>query len=125
MQSIPVDMARLGSTMCVVPPEPRMTPDGEVRKDRDGNPLWVVGVSVRQATTRRADVIDVAVSGQPQGITEGARITVVDLVATSWEIDGRRGISFRASAVRPEVAPPAVTTGGSSGRGKSAAGGDA
>ncbi|MGW6774054.1 SCO3933 family regulatory protein [Streptomyces sp. NPDC055037] len=124
MQSIPVDMARLGSAMCVVPPEPRMTPDGEVRKDREGNPVWVVGVSVRQQSTRRADVIEVAVSGQPQGITEGARLTVVDLVATSWEIEGRRGISFRASAVRPEVSPPAAT-GGSSGRGKSAAGGDA
>ncbi|QXE34002.1 hypothetical protein KQY30_06560 [Streptomyces sp. GMY02] len=124
MQSIPVDMARLGSAMCVVPPEPRMTPDGEARKDRDGNPVWVVGVSVRQQSTRRADVIEVAVSGQPQGITEGARLTVVDLVATSWEIEGRKGISFRASAIRPEAAP-LVVTGGSSGRGKSAAGGDA
>ncbi|WP_254406978.1 hypothetical protein [Streptomyces sp. GMY02] len=117
-------MARLGSAMCVVPPEPRMTPDGEARKDRDGNPVWVVGVSVRQQSTRRADVIEVAVSGQPQGITEGARLTVVDLVATSWEIEGRKGISFRASAIRPEAAP-LVVTGGSSGRGKSAAGGDA
>ncbi|MFE4825651.1 hypothetical protein [Streptomyces sp. NPDC056672] len=93
--------------------------------------MWVVGVSVRQQSTRRADVIEVAVSGQPQGITEGARLMVVDLVATAWEIDGRKGISFRASAVRPEAASPAVAgdssgrgTGGSSGRGKSASGGD-
>lgn len=126
MQSIPVDMARLGSVMCVVPPEPRMNPDtGEVRKDREGNPVWVVGVSVRQLEKRRADVIDIAVSGQPQGISEGARVVVVDLVATAWEIDGRKGTSFRAAAVRPENAA-AGGSGSAPGRGKAAAsGGDA
>lgn len=92
MQSIPVDMARLGATMCVVPPEPRVNSEtGEVRKDREGNPVWVVGVSIRQLEKRRADILEIAVSGEPSGITEGARVAVVDLVATVWEIDGRRG----------------------------------
>lgn len=125
MQNIPVDMARLGAAMCVVPPEPRVNPEtGEPRRDREGNPVWVVGVAIRQAEKRRADVVEIAVSGAPSGITEGARLTVVDLVATVWEIDGRRGVSFRASAVRPESAGPA--SGGSAGRGKATpTGGDA
>ncbi|MES9593006.1 hypothetical protein ABWK57_29820 [Streptomyces sp. NPDC094045] len=124
MQSIPVDMARLGATMCVVPPEPRVNSEtGEVRKDREGNPVWVVGVSIRQLEKRRADILEIAVSGEPSGITEGARVAVVDLVATVWEIDGRRGVSYRASAVRPESAAPA--SGGPAGRGKAASGGDA
>ncbi|WP_255952214.1 SCO3933 family regulatory protein [Streptomyces odontomachi] len=117
MQSIPVDVARLGIVMCVVPPEPRVNRDtGEVRKDREGNPTWTVGLAVRQKDGRRADVIDVTVSGEPAVISEGARVDVVDLVATSWEIDGRKGTSFRAAAVHVAGAAPAA-------RGK-AAGGD-
>ncbi|MEU4999719.1 hypothetical protein [Streptomyces sp. NPDC021622] len=102
MQNIPVDVRRLGTLMCVVPPEPRVNQEtGEIRKDRDGNSIYVVGVSVRQQGNRRADVIEVAVPGEPMGIAEGIRVTVADLVAVAWEIDGRKGTSFRASAVVP------------------------
>ncbi|WNI31374.1 hypothetical protein [Streptomyces sp. ITFR-6] len=114
-------MARLGAALCVVPPEPRLNPEtGEARKDREGNPVWVVGVAVRQLEKRRADVLEIAVSGEPPGLTEGARVVVVDLVATVWEIDGRHGVSYRASAVRTQGAAPV-----SAGRGKAASGGDA
>ncbi|MFI6288500.1 hypothetical protein ACIBCM_27765 [Streptomyces sp. NPDC051018] len=115
MQSIPVDMARLGPALCVVPPEPRVNKEtGEIRKNRDGDPVWVIGLAIRQKNTRRTDMIEVAVSGEPEGLTEGMRVSVVDLVAVSWEIDGRKGTSFRASAVRPESAapPPAAGAGG-------------
>jgi hypothetical protein len=98
---MPLDVERLGSIMCVVPAETRKTPDGEVRKDREGRVMWVIGLSVRQADGRRADVIDVTLPEQPQGVAEGTRVTVADLVAVNWEIDGRSGTSFRASAVRP------------------------
>lgn len=106
MQRIPVDVSRLGSLMCVVPPEPRVNQEtGQIRTDPDGTEVWVVGVSVRQLERRRADVIEVAVSGKPDGITEGMRVVLNDLVAVAWEIDGRRGTSFRASAVLPGAAP--------------------
>lgn len=114
MQTMPIDEKRLGSIMCVVPAEIRKTPDGEVRKDREGRVTWVIGLSVRQADGRRADVIDVTVPEQPQGIAEGTRVTVVDLVAVNWEIDGRSGTSFRASAVRPVGGGPARGKGGES-----------
>ncbi|MFI5804590.1 hypothetical protein [Streptomyces sp. NPDC051561] len=107
MKQIPVDAARLGTLMCVVPPEPRINQEtGQVRTDQDGVTIFVVGVSVRQQATRRADVIDVAVTGEPTGITEGARITVSDLIAMHWEIGGRSGVSFRASAILPASPPP-------------------
>nr|WP_239085995.1 hypothetical protein [Streptomyces parvus] len=106
MQRIPVDVARLGSLMCVVPPEPRVNQEtGQIRTDADGKETWVVGVSVRQLERRRADVIEVAVSGEPKGITEGMRVLLNDLVAVAWEIDGRKGTSFRASAVLPHAGP--------------------
>lgn len=108
MQTIPVDVGRLGAVLCVVPPEPKVHREtGEIRKDREGNPVWIVGVAVRQQGNRRMDAIEVAVPGQPQGIAEGMRVTVVDLVAIAWEIDGRSGTSFRASEIRPESPAPA------------------
>jgi hypothetical protein len=123
MQTIPVDVGRLGALMCVVPPEPRVNQEtGEVRKDREGNVIYVVGISVRQRDNRRADVIEVAVPGEPRGITEGTRVHIADLVAVAWEIEGRKGTSFRAAAV---TADGMVGGGGSApGRGK-AAGGEA
>ncbi|MFF3410461.1 hypothetical protein ACFYW8_30510 [Streptomyces sp. NPDC002742] len=105
MQNIPVDVGRLGALMCVVPPEPRVNQEtGEVRKDRDGNTIYVVGISVRQRDNRRADVIEVAVPNEPRGIEEGTRVHVADLVAVAWEIEGRKGTSFRASSVTPNGA---------------------
>lgn len=112
MQTIPVDVGRLGSLMCVVPAETRKTPDGEVRRDREGRVTWVIGLSVRQADGRRADVIDVTLPEQPQGIAEGTRVTVTDLVAVNWEIDGRSGTSFRAAAVLPVGTSAARSKGG-------------
>ncbi|NUK01726.1 hypothetical protein HRW16_07145 [Streptomyces lunaelactis] len=125
MKNIPVDITRLGTLMCVVPPEPRVDQEtGELRKDREGNVIYVVGVSVRQQGNRRADVIEVAVPSEPAGLAEGMRVQVADLVAVAWEIDGRKGTSFRASAVTAAapVPAPAAGTGGSLGRGKSSGG---
>ncbi|MFD3836586.1 hypothetical protein ACFWWC_10045 [Streptomyces sp. NPDC058642] len=122
MQTIPVDVRRLGALMCVVPPEPRVNQEtGEVRKDREGNVIYVVGISVRQRDNRRADVIEVAVPSEPHGIAEGMRVNVVDLVAVAWEIEGRKGTSFRASEITPQGAP--ATTGAvPAGRAKSSGG---
>ncbi|WP_063735805.1 hypothetical protein [Streptomyces sp. RTd22] len=123
MRNIPVDVARLGTLMCVVPPEPRVNPEtGQVRTDRDGRTTYVVGVSVRQPDTRRADVISVVVSGaEPPAIAEGARVRVTDLVAISWEMGDRHGMSYRAAAITSadEVKAPPVA-----GRPKSSGGGD-
>jgi hypothetical protein len=115
VQTIPVDVGRLGSVMCVVPAETRKTPDGEVRRDREGRVTWVIGLSVRQGDGRRADVIDVTLPAEPEGITEGTRVTVVDLTAVQWEIDGRSGTSFRAAAVRAVGGAPARGKAGGSG----------
>ncbi|KIZ17935.1 hypothetical protein SNA_11140 [Streptomyces natalensis ATCC 27448] len=124
MQTMPIDVGRLGTFLCVVPPEPRANPEtGELRKDRDGNPIYVVGVAVRQADRRRADVIDISVPAEPQGIAEGMPVLVNHLVATYWQIGDRSGIAFRASTITP-AGPPAGPSASSSGnRGKS--GGDA
>ncbi len=111
MQNMPIDVARLGTCMCVVPPEPRINPEtDEPRKDREGRILYVVGVSVRQRDRRRADVIDVVVPGEPRGVSEGVPVLLGDLVATAWEIDGRKGVSFRVSSITPTGPSAAAAT---------------
>ncbi|GHH77544.1 hypothetical protein GCM10018793_25870 [Streptomyces sulfonofaciens] len=102
MQSIPVDTTRLGVLRCAIPPEAKISnaETGEVKKDRDGNTVYTVAVTVRQ-DRRRISVIEIAVPGEPKGLEEGQVIKVTGLVAFAWAIGDRHGISFRADAITP------------------------
>ncbi|WP_406255765.1 hypothetical protein [Streptomyces chartreusis] len=102
MQSIPVDTARLGVLRCAIAPEAKITnfETQEVKRDRDGNPVWTVAVTVRQ-DGRRISVIEIAVSGQPKGIEEGQIVRVTGLTAFMWSMGERHGVSFRADAITP------------------------
>ncbi|MCX5050983.1 hypothetical protein [Streptomyces sp. NBC_00474] len=127
MENKPIDVGRLGTMRCEIAPEPRTTPEGDQRRDREGNPQWITAVSVRQPEGRRVDTIDVTTSGLPQGLTEGGEVKVSNLWAREWAIDGRTGTSYRADAITPVPgsgggsAPAAAAPGP---RGKSS-GGDA
>ena len=85
--------------MCVNPPEPKANPTtGEVRKDTaTGLPVFVVGVVAIKG--RDSSVIQVSVPGEPVGLGVGSALRLVDLEAVPWDVDGRSGVSFRASAV--------------------------
>lgn len=111
MQSIPVDSARLGTMTCIVAPEARLAnrETGEVKTNRDGVPVFTVGVAVRQEG-RRASIIEISVTGEPAGVAEGVRVNVTGLVAFSWAMGDRHGLSFRADSITPApavTAPPA------------------
>ncbi|SFF54087.1 hypothetical protein SAMN05216251_11832 [Actinacidiphila alni] len=107
MQSIPVDTARLGAILCVVPPEPRVNPEtGQIRVDRDGNTIYVVGCVVRQVEGRRSDVIEVAVPGEPRGLDAGMRVEIAELTAIQWQMGDRSGTSWRATAITPAAGQP-------------------
>ncbi|NNN31295.1 hypothetical protein HLK59_13145 [Streptomyces sp. S3(2020)] len=115
MQSIPVDTARLGVLRCANVPEAKIvnSETQEVKRDRDGNPVYTVAVTVRP-DGRRISVIEIAVSGEPRGIEPGHVVKVTGLTAFMWSMGDRHGVSFRADAI---TATPAT-----SGQGK---GGDA
>ncbi|UGQ09364.1 hypothetical protein LO772_20750 [Yinghuangia sp. ASG 101] len=117
MQSIPVDVSRLGTLRCVVEPEVRTNFEtGEIKRGRDGIAMWTVGVSVRQADSRRASVIEISVPGEPSGIEEGSPVAVVGLVAVPWSQGGRNGIAFRAESIASASASAvAPKSGGKSG----------
>lgn len=127
MRSIPVDTSRLTGFVCASAPEIRVDPTtGEIRTDREsGQPLYLVGIVVKLAGTRLAYVIDVQVPGEPVGVVEGKPVRVLDLEARPWEVDGRSGMSYRASAITAETgtsqAADAAGSGKGSGRGAVAA----
>ncbi|MFI7594013.1 hypothetical protein [Micromonospora sp. NPDC049359] len=101
MNSIPVDLSRLSGLLCVAAPERKTDLDGVIQKDRDGNALWVTGVAVRRSGTRKASVIDVRTSAEPEGVTEGSAVGVTELDVSLWEIEGRHGLSYKAASVYP------------------------
>ncbi|MFJ4205767.1 hypothetical protein ACIP2Y_39890 [Streptomyces sviceus] len=113
MQSIPVDTARLGVLRCANVPEVKFSnPETqEVKKDKDGNPVYTVAVTVRP-DGRRISVIEIAVSGEPKGIEPGQIVKVVGLTAFVWTMGDRNGVSFRADAITPAPASAAHTKGG-------------
>lgn len=76
------------------------------RTDPDGRPIFAVGVVA--LGNEGADILTVKVSGQPKGITQGAPVRVTDLVATTWQMGDRHGVSFRAEAIE-SIATPATT----------------
>ncbi|KUN00592.1 hypothetical protein AQI95_34365 [Streptomyces yokosukanensis] len=123
----PIDVNRLGRLRVEIAPEPRTTQEGEQRRDREGNPLWITSLSVRQPEGRRVDTIDVTTSGQPQGLTEGGEVKVTNLWANDWAFEGRSGTTYRADAITPvqgSVPGSAPAAPAAAPRGKSA-GGDA
>ncbi|AGP55961.1 regulatory protein [Streptomyces rapamycinicus] len=118
MQSIPVDTTRLGVLRCAVGPEPKIADfeSKEVKKDRDGNTIYTVAVTVRQ-DGRRVSVIEIAVPGEPKGVVEGSEVRVTGLEAFAWAMGDRHGISFRAAAITPVPASASSATAAGKGGG--------
>ncbi|MFD9904831.1 hypothetical protein [Streptomyces sp. NPDC059063] len=117
MDDRPISEERLGIMRCVLAPEPRTMPNGTVRRDRDGNTQWITGISVRHIERRTTYMINVVTLVRPEGVAEGSVVTVTNLWSREWDIDGRKGTSWRADEIRP------VASVGGSGKGHGAAAG--
>jgi hypothetical protein len=109
VRAIPVDVSVFGGFMCVNPPEVKANPrTGEVRTDTaSGLPVFVVGVVAIRG--RDSSVIQVSVPGEPVGLSVGTALRLVELEGVPWDVEGRSGVSFRASAVLPFESGPAST----------------
>jgi hypothetical protein len=85
-------------------PQPKNDNDGRQKADRDsGAPLYVTELVAMDDTG--AEVIKVTTAGQPR-ITTRQLVTVVKLVATPWNIDGRGGVAFVRSQSLPSPSIP-------------------
>jgi hypothetical protein len=90
----------------VVVQDPAAKTDREGRQrvdQRSGALLWQLAlVPIGDEVMREA--FTVTVDAEP-GVTPGEFVEVADLVAATWEADGRWGIAFRAAKVIPAKAP--------------------
>ncbi|MGY1438007.1 SCO3933 family regulatory protein [Streptomyces reniochalinae] len=115
MVALPIDTAKFTGIICAVAPTPRIAnrETGQIRVDRDtGQTVYQVGLCLMSG--RSADVVTVNVPGEPSGVQNGVPVQVRDLVATPWENEGRHGVSFRATEIKPLTAPAASSGSGSS-----------
>ena len=86
-------------------PQHKNDNDGRQKTDREtGAPLHVTELVAMDQTG--AEVIKVTTAGEPK-VVKRQLVTVVKLVATPWNIDGRGGVAFRAEAITPVPATPA------------------
>lgn len=96
---IPVDVTNV-HFLAAGAPEPCLDFDTKAQKtDNTGQlvfnvPLLAVGGGTRE-------LLVVKVSPEPKGVSELAQVKVSDLVATTWTIDNRSGVSFRATKIEP------------------------
>lgn len=105
--ALPIDTSKFTGIFCAVPPALRLAnrETGQPRIDRDtGLPLYQVGVCLMAGT--QAEVINVSVAGEPNGLAQGVPVLLRDLAAVPWENEGRHGIAFRASTITSAQVPP-------------------
>jgi hypothetical protein len=75
---------------------------GQLATDRDtGETMYSLHLTVFVPGDSRPQVWPVKVAGQVAQINQGQPVTVVGLVASDWENNGRHGTSFRALSVLP------------------------
>src|SRR5919202_3486933 len=99
---LPIDTSRL-QFLVVAPAEPlRQYEEGKPREawaprtDVNGEVLW--RTQLVALGDGEAEIIRVAVPGDPK-VGQGEMASVEGLTAQAWEMEGRSGMAFRASAV--------------------------
>lgn len=107
---LPIDTTSL-TFIAVNPPAPLLDHDTKAPKlDADNRPVFTVGVVALGADG--ADVLVVKVSGEPKGITQACLVSVTGLVATTWQMGDRHGVSFKADAITTLGIPAAPSAAG-------------
>lgn len=105
MKTIPVDTSRI-TALVGGAIEAATTPTGEVRRDRDGKPLFNVPIVV-VVEGGSPDTLAVRVPGPMRELAPLTPVQLVGLVARPWQMEGRSGVSYSAAAVQP-VQPQAA-----------------
>ena len=103
---LPIDTSAL-RFLCAVAPEPVIDFDSKRPKtDESGAPLYAVQLVV--LADGGAEVITAKVAGEPKGVTAGATVRVVGLVANPWAMGERSGVAYRAERIEPMPAQRAA-----------------
>src|SRR4051794_5752479 len=101
---LPIDTSRL-QFLVVAAAEPlKQYEEGKPREswaprvDTNGEVLW--RVQLVALGDGEAEIIRVAVPGDPK-LGQGEMVRVEGMTAQAWEMEGRSGMAFRATAIEP------------------------
>jgi hypothetical protein len=94
---LPIDTQSLSFIAAGVPEAVVDFESKQARLDAEGRPIFALGIIA--LGSEGADVLSVKVAGQLKGITQGASVKVSGLVATTWQMGDRHGVSFRAESI--------------------------
>jgi hypothetical protein len=113
----PVDVSRLRFMVVAAAEELRQFEEGRPReawaRRTDANGEVLCRVQLVALGDEDAEIIRVTVPGDPK-VAQGEMVRLADMTIEGWEMNGRSGTTFRASAIRSE--------GRGQGDGKAAAG---
>jgi hypothetical protein len=100
IKGLPIDLGRFSGRIVMIAPRPRVnTETGELRPDRDGQPVFLVGVAMVKDGTNEAQILDIQVTSALVGIEPGTVVELEDLEATPWNFNGRTGLSWKVSKI--------------------------
>jgi len=94
---LPIDTQYLNFIAVGIPEAVLDFDSKQPRHDPDGRALY--SLSIVAIGGEGADILIVKVAGLPKGITAGSPVKVADLVATTWQMKDRNGVSFRAESI--------------------------
>jgi hypothetical protein len=100
---LPIDTSRLQFLVVAGAEQLRQFEEGKPRDswaprvDGNGEVLW--RVQVVALGNGEAEIIRVSVPGDP-GVKQGEMVRVEGMTAQAWEMEGRNGMAFRATAIR-------------------------
>jgi hypothetical protein len=87
-------------------PEPKNDQNGNQRFEKGTNrPMWSTQVFVLDETG--GEVIAITTAGEKPSVKVGQLVTVQQLEAIPWATNGRNGVAFRATELKPVSGPTA------------------
>lgn len=100
---LPIDTATV-NFVAAGPPE--VAVDFETKAPKtDGTGRTIYNVHLFAVGAGSRDVLTVKVAGEPKGIAEFTPVKVKELVANTWAMNDRSGVSFRAASIEASTAP--------------------
>jgi hypothetical protein len=96
---LPIDTVAV-QFMTAGPAEPVLDFDTKApRLDGAGQPLY--SVHLFAISPDSYDTLTVKVAGEPKGISNFTPVKVTNLIASTWDIGGNHGVSFKADKIEP------------------------
>ena len=88
-------------------PAPKNDPNGNQKSEKGtGRPMWSTQVFVLDDTG--GEIITITTAGEKPDVTVGQLVAVEQLEAIPWATNGRNGVAFRATTLKPKTGTSAA-----------------